>query len=91
MYNFFNQNQDNVIASFYGNNYILDCTIKNLRLWSGFPSFDKDSFKPSEDSWSLLPDSYSWRPINKATDQVYNATFINNFKEVRNRSILLSD
>ena len=90
MYNFFNQNQDNVIASFYGNNYILDCAIKNLRLWSGFPSYNKSSFKPSEDSW-LQADSHSWRPINKATNQDYKATFISNLKQVRNRSILLRD
>ena len=45
---------------------IIDCTIQNLRLWKPYPSFDKETFRPSNEVWTEKNDpatkEITWEP-----------------------------
>ena len=45
---------------------IIDCTIQNLRLWKPYPSFDKETFSPSNEVWTEKNDpatkEITWEP-----------------------------
>ena len=48
--------------------FLIDCTIRNIRLWPGYPSFDKNDFHPDKSIWEEESDTVTrerrWRPFD---------------------------
>ena len=67
----------------------LDCAIRNLRLWSGYPVFNKLTFNPIVKIWqeekSIAQKSgVRYRPFDSASATIFDNTFIQNLHKVHN-------